>query len=170
MIFTASSIKKLTPIKLKISAGTVIPSVIKYFKKNTNTPNINTPVFTIGQDIAEIATAKVLSFFFNSLKITPATKPDNVPFASTVITVPGIDNARKGPASPDTKTATPKTKPSQVPPFIPKSAAPITIGTNESVIENVPVLIKILMYCKIKVIAVSAAYITKFLVDIACFF
>ena len=55
MMFTKSSIKKLTPIKLKIKAETVIPSVMKYFKKNTNTPSINTPVFTIGQEIAEIA-------------------------------------------------------------------------------------------------------------------
>ena len=169
MIFTASSIKKLTPMKLKIKAGTVIPSVIKCFKKNTKTPRINTAVFTMGHDTAESATAKVVFFDFNALNIRPATRPDIAPFTSTVIIVPGMDNAKNGPASPDTKTANPKTSPSHAPAFQPKSAAPITMGTSERVIEKVPVLMNILMYCKTNVIAVSTAYITKFLVDIAFF-
>lgn len=168
-MFTASSIKKLTPIKLKIKAATVISSVIKCFRKNTKTPRINTPVFTIGHDTAEIATAKVEFFDFNNLKITPATIPDIIPFTNTVITVPGTESAKNGPASPEAKTANPNTNPNQAPPRIPKNAAPITIGISESVMENVPVLIKILMYCKTKVIAVSTAYITKSLVDIAFF-
>jgi hypothetical protein len=169
-MFTKSSIKKLTPIKLKINAGIVISSVKKYFKKNINTPSINTPVLTIGQEIAEIATASVLFLFFNTLKMIPATRPDIAPFTSTVIIVPGTDNAKNGPASPDTKTAIPNTNPNHVPPFHPKRADPITIGTSYNVIENVPVLMKILMYCKTNVTAVSTAYITKFLVDIAFLF
>lgn len=169
MMFTANSIKKLTPIKLKIKAGIVIPSVKKYFKKNTNTPIINTPVLTIGQETAESATASVVFLDFSALKIRPATRPDIAPLTKTVIIVPGTESAKKGFASPETKTAKPNTRPSHVPPRIPKIAAPITIGTNDNVIENVPVLMNILTYCKTKVIAVSTAYITKFLVDIAFF-
>ena len=142
-MFTASSIKKLTPIKLKIKAATVIPSVMKCFKKNANTPMINTPVFTMGQEIAESATAKVVFFDFNTLKITPATIPDIIPLTRTVMIVPGTERAKKGPASPETRTANPKTRPSHAPAFQPKSAAPITIGTSDKVMENVPVLIKI---------------------------
>ena len=40
--------KKLSPINPKITPSTVLPSVIKLFKKKAITPKMNTPVFAIG--------------------------------------------------------------------------------------------------------------------------
>ena len=166
---TPSSMKKLSPINPKITPSTVLPSVIKLFKKKAITPKMNTPVFAIGLKTDEIATANVVFLDFNALNTRPGRTPAITPFKRTVKIVPGTEIAKKGDASPDTRTAIPKTSPSHAPPFTPKIAAPITIVTKDRVIENVPVLMDMLRYCKMKVKAVKIPYITNDLVDVDVF-
>ena len=153
MMFTASSIGKLTPIRMNIIYCATFPPPahvsIRGIKKIIQ-PKRKIPVFTIGHTIAENITARYLPFLIFSFSVsleTPlyvnaAIYPQATPLRRTVANVPPMLKAINGAESIKSTTIA-QIKPSRAPIEGPISAAPITIGTNDRLSEKRPNLASI---------------------------
>ena len=106
-ILNKSSNKKFAPTSPKIiyrPTSPLRPAASAHMAtvsiKKMRQPIKNTPVFTIGHTHAAATTATNVLYFSRSLYVSPASNPQAVPFARTVIIVPGTLTAKNAAASP----------------------------------------------------------------------
>ena len=118
-VFKPSSNKKFPNARVTKSEAPVsgLPSVVASettsSMKKMKQPSMNTPGFTSGQMSDATLAAMVVFHFFKYLYTIPEMNPHKIPFARTVMKVPGMSTAKNNAAPPLARTTMANINPSQ---------------------------------------------------------